>query len=150
MGPDPLGIADDIGLIALGSSVDQACQQLQQAGETAITWGQNNAVQFDAEKTEAVLFTRKRGRALRDQVQRARIQVGGHQVQFNQEATRWLGIWLDAGLTLKVHYQTCLQKARMAEARVQSLCRQQGLPPGLVRKIQVTAVQAVALYRAEL
>ncbi|KAL1978972.1 hypothetical protein VTN96DRAFT_7858 [Rasamsonia emersonii] len=145
-----LSFADDIGLIALGSSVDQACQQLQQAGENAITWGQNNAVQFDAEKTEAVLFTRKRGRALRDQVQRARIQVGGHQVHFNQEATRWLGIWLDAGLTLKVHYLTCLRKARMAEARVQSLCRQQGLPPGLVRKIQVAAVQAVALYGVEL
>ncbi|KKA16155.1 reverse transcriptase, partial [Rasamsonia emersonii CBS 393.64] len=145
-----LSFADDIGLIALGSSVDQTCRLLQQAGDAAITWGQANAVQFDAEKTEAVLFTRKRGRELRDQVQRARILVGGHQVSFSQEATRWLGIWLDAGLTFKVHYQTRLRKARMAEARVQSLCRQQGLPPGLVRRIQVAAVQAVALYGAEL
>ncbi|KAL1980085.1 hypothetical protein VTN96DRAFT_4674 [Rasamsonia emersonii] len=92
-----LSFADDIGLIALGNSVDQACRQLQQAGEAAITWGQANTVQFDAEKTEATLFTRKRGRELRAQVQRARISIGAHQVSFNQDATRWLGIWLDTG-----------------------------------------------------
>lgn len=145
-----LSFADDIGLIALGSSVDLVCRQLQQAGEAAISWGQTNTVQFDAEKTEATLFTRKQGWALRDQVRRARISIGGHQISFNQEATHWLGIWLDTGLTLKTHYQTCLRKARMTEARVQALCQQQGLAPGLVRKIQVTAVQAVALYGAEL
>ncbi|KAL2004773.1 hypothetical protein VTN00DRAFT_3301 [Thermoascus crustaceus] len=54
------------------------------------------------------------------------------------------------GLTLKTHYLTCLRKARTAEARVQALCCRQGLPPGLVRRIQVAAVQAVALYGAEL
>jgi hypothetical protein len=97
-----------------------------------------------------VLFTRKRGQELREQVQRARIRVGGRQVSFNQEATRWLGIWLDAGLTFKAHYLTRLQKARTAEARVRTLCRGQGLPPGLVRRTQVAAVQAVALYGSEL
>jgi hypothetical protein len=40
-------------------------------------------VQFEAKKTEAVLFTRKRGQELRNQIQRARIMVGGHSVSFN-------------------------------------------------------------------
>ncbi|KAL2012391.1 hypothetical protein VTN00DRAFT_5109 [Thermoascus crustaceus] len=145
-----LSFADDIGLIASGTSVEQICKQLQQAGETAIAWGQANAVQFDEKKTEAVLFTRKRGQELRNQVQRATVQVGQHQAPFKQEATRWLGIWLDTGLTLKKHYLTCLQKARSAEGRLKTLCHRQGLPPGLVRRIQVAAVQAVALYGAEL
>ena len=57
---------------------------------------------------------------------------------------------MDSGLTLKAHYQTCLRKARTAEARLRSLCRTEGLAPGLVRRIQVAAVQAVALYGAEL
>ncbi|KAJ5981995.1 hypothetical protein N7451_012095 [Penicillium sp. IBT 35674x] len=51
------------------------------------------------EKTEAVLFTRKRGQGLRSRIQRAEITVGGHAISFNPEATRWLGIWLDVGST---------------------------------------------------
>ena len=43
-----------------------------------------------------------------------------------------------------------LRKARNAEARIHSLCQGQGLAPGLVRRIQVAAVQSVALYGAEL
>jgi hypothetical protein len=59
-------------------------------------------------------------------------------------------IWPDKVLTLKTHYHTRLRKARRAEAQVQALCRGQGLSSGLVQRIQVAAVQAVALYRAEL
>ena len=145
-----LSFADDIGLLAPGYSVQEVCEKLQRAPQVAIDWGEKNFVQCEAKKTEAVLFTRKRGQELRSQIQRAQITVGDHAVSFNSEATRWLGIWLDAGLTLKAHYQTRLQKARNAEARVRSLCRVQGLAPGLVRWIQVAAVQSVALYGAEL
>ena len=148
-GIQALSFADDIGLLAPGHSV-QEVSKLQEAAKVAIEWGQSNMVQFEAAKTEAVLFTRKRGRELRDQTQRARIAVGDYRVSFNHEATRWLGIWLDAGLTLKTHYQTCLRKSRNAEIRVRSLCQAQGLAPGLVRRIQVAAVQSVALFGAEL
>jgi ribonuclease HI len=145
-----LSFADDVGLLAPGYSVQETCIKLQEAAKVAIEWGRSNEVQFEAEKTEAVLFTRKRGRELQDQTRRARIMVEGHQVQFNHEATRWLGIWLDAGLTLKTHYQTRLRKARNAEAQVKSLCRAHGLAPGLVRRVQLAVVQSAALYGAEL
>jgi hypothetical protein len=113
-------------------------------------WGQANGVKFDPAKTEAALFTRKTGRVLHDQIRRATITIGGCQKEFNKDATKWLGILLDTGLTLKKHYQTRLQKAQKAEARVRALCKQRGLPSGLVRKIQRAAVQAIALYGAEL
>ena len=149
-GVRPLSFADDIGLLTQASSVDEVCQKLQLAGEVAIEWGAANGVQFDPGKTEAALFTRQRGRILQDQVRRARLPIGGKEVIFNQTATRWLGVLLDAGLTLKAHYQGRLQKAKKAEARVRALCRQRGLPPGLIWRIQKAAVQAVALYGAEL
>ena len=149
-GMGPLSFADDIGLVAAAGSVDQVCEKLQKAGEVAIQWGHENAVQFDAEKTEAMLFTRKRGRELREQTERARITVEGHEVSFHKEATRWLGIWLDTGLTLKDHYQTCLRKARSAEARLRTISQRHGLAPGLVRRIQIAAIQAVAFYGSEL
>ena len=71
-------------------------------------------------------------------------------VSFNQEATKWLGVWLDAGLTLKTHFKSRLQKAQKVEKRVRALCKKQGLAPGLVRRIQIVVVQSTALYGAEL
>jgi hypothetical protein len=70
-GVQALSFADDLGIVVPAGSVAQACERLQQAGEAAIDWGLQNTVQFDTGKTEAVLFTRKRGRQLREQVQRA-------------------------------------------------------------------------------
>ena len=47
-------------------------------------------------------FSRERGvekgRELREQIRRARIIEGEKEVEFAQEATRWLGVWLDSGL----------------------------------------------------
>ncbi|ODM18007.1 hypothetical protein SI65_06795 [Aspergillus cristatus] len=149
-GVQSLSFADDIGLLASGHSVKEVCDKLQKAAKVAIEWGHDNVVQFDAGKTEAILLTRKRGRELRDQIQRAHVEVDGHCVPFNLEATRWLGVWLDSGLNLKAHYQTCMRKARAAENRVQRLCQSHGLAPGLARQVQVAAVQSVALYGAEL
>ena len=50
---------------------------------------------FDYGKTEAALFHKKRS------APRATVAVGTNNVPFNKEATRWLGIWLDAQLSLK-------------------------------------------------
>lgn len=87
---------------------------------------------------------------MQDQIKRARVKVDGHCVPSNLEATRWLGVWLDSGLNLKAHYQTCMRKARAAENRVQRLCQSHGLAPGLARQAQAAAVQPVALYGADL
>jgi len=53
----------------------------------AIEWGHDNVVQFDAGKREAVLLTQKQGRDLKGQIQRAQVEVDGHCVPFNPEAT---------------------------------------------------------------
>jgi len=145
-----LSFADDIGIVTSGSSVRQICDRLQKAAGAAEAWGHTNATQFDIVKTEAVLFTRKQGRRRRELVQEAHITVGGHRISFNQEATRWLGVWLDSGLTFKAHFQKRIQKAKMAEARVRALCCREGLSSGLILRIQVAAVQATALFGAEL
>jgi hypothetical protein len=43
---------------------------------------------------------------------KAKIWVGNHEVQYNKEATRWLGVWLDDMRTLKDHMKKTLAKAR--------------------------------------
>jgi hypothetical protein len=104
---------------------------------------------FDINKTEAVLLSRKRKH-------KSAVNVGiqiapGIFKSFNQQATRWLGIWLDATLTSKITMiDKMMSKAYRAEARIRSLRGKFGLSPENVRKTQVAAVQAVALYGAEL
>ena len=64
-----LSFADDIGLLTSGYSVREVCNKLQEAAKVAIEWGHDNAVQFNAGKTEAVLLTHKQGQELKDQIQ---------------------------------------------------------------------------------
>ena len=63
-----LSFADDIGLLASGHSVKEVCDKLQKAAKVAIEWGHDNVVQFDAEKTEAILLMHKQGQELKDQI----------------------------------------------------------------------------------
>ena len=97
-----------------------------------------------------MLFTRKQGRRRRELVQETHITVGGYRVSFNQEATRWLEVWLDSGLTFKAHFQKRIRKAKMAEARIRAFCRREGLSLSLILRIQVAVVQAIALFKTEL
>jgi len=81
---------------------------------------------------------------------KAKIRVGSHEVQYNKEATRWLGVWLDSMLTLNDHTKKTFAKASRAENRVRFLMMKKGLSPEGWQRIQIAAVQAVALYGAEL
>jgi len=80
----------------------------------------------------------------------ARVRVGGHDVSYNNEATRWLGVWLDDMLTLNDHTKKTFAKARRVQNRVRSLMVKKGLSLEGCKRIQVAAVQAVALYGSEL
>ena len=76
-------------------------------------------------------------------------RVGNHQVAYNKEATRWLGVYLDSSLTLKEHHRTRMRKARQAEGRLRRLTGQFGLTPDHCRRIQVVCVQASALFGSD-
>jgi len=80
----------------------------------------------------------------------ARIRVGDHEVSYNKEATRWLGVWLDDMLTLNDHTKKSLVRAKRAQNRVRSLMTKRGLSSEGCKTIQVVAVQAVVLYGSEL
>ena len=60
-------------------------------------------------------MTRRRGhrKHLRPKLT-AKIRVGNGSIQFNAQATRWLGVWMYAHLTFKEHYNRCMKKARAA------------------------------------
>ena len=143
-----ISFVDDVAWVVEGEDVGECTQQLERCAKEAQIWAKENACQFDIEKTEAILFTRKRGN--NEPKMKAKIRIGSHEVQYNKEATRWLGVWLDGMLTLNNHTKKTFAKARRAQNRVRSLMVKKGLSPEGCQRIQVAAVQAVALYRAEL
>jgi len=137
--------------VATGNDVNHVVSILERCAAKSIEWASRRGLQFDTAKTEAALFTRRWGdrNHLRPKLT-AKIRVGNGSIRFNAQATRWLGVWMDAHLMFKEHHNRCMEKARAAEARPQSLTKTYGVVPEIVRAIQVVCVQAVALYGREL
>jgi hypothetical protein len=53
------------------------------AGKEAISWGLTNNISFEVNKTEAVLFIKKKGRLLRQSLSRAKITLDGRAITYN-------------------------------------------------------------------
>lgn len=141
---------DDLGFLTSGNSIQEVATTLEITGETVIRWGLANAVTYNIAKTEAILFSPTRSKKVNKETAEIRLTIGKEEIKFNNQATRWLGIWLDSGLIFNTHVKERVKQARAAEARIKGLTRTYGLPSGLVRKIQIAAVQAIALFGAEI
>jgi hypothetical protein len=74
---------DDIGLLASGNSIQEVSEILERAGKETISWGIANNVSFKVNKTEAVLFTKKKGRILRQSLSRAKIALDRRAIPYN-------------------------------------------------------------------
>lgn len=145
-----LSFMDDLGFLASGNSIQEVASSLEKTGETVLRWGLSNAVTYDIAKTEVILFLQTRSKRFKDEISAIRLTFGEQEVRFNNKATRWLGIWLDSALTFSTHIRERVKQAQAAEARIRSLTRTYGFLPELVRKIQIAAVQAIALFGAEI
>jgi len=116
-GVEGLSLVEDLGWVATRKDVNQVVRKLEACAAESIEWASRQYLKVDTAKTEAALFTRRRGhkKHLRPKLP-AKIKVGDGFVQFNKEATRWVGVWMDAHLTFKEHHNCCMKKARAAEA----------------------------------
>lgn len=109
-----------------------------------------NHVVFDNLKNEMIVFPRQRKADLKRRMTEGQILVRGHTMRFNVEATRWLGMYLYREIQFRVYKNITLEKTKHAEERVRRLRSTYGLESGLIRWVQVTVVQEVALHGAEI
>ena len=93
-----LSFVDDVAWTAAGEEENELSETLERAAAAAQEWANTT---FDTDKTEAILLSRRRKHKPTAPPPRG-IQVGETTVHFNKQATRWLGVWLDSQLTLKV------------------------------------------------
>jgi len=147
-GSEGISFVDDVAWVVEGKDVGECTQRLEECASETTIWAEKNACQCEIEKTEAMLFTRRRKN--KEPKMNARVKVGSHEVSYNEEATRWLGVCLDDMLTLNDHTKKTLAKARKAQNKVRSVMTKKGLSSEGSKRIQVAAVQAVALYGSEL
>jgi hypothetical protein len=67
-----------------------------------------------------------------------------------QEATKWLGFWLDSKLSFKTNFENKMASAKVALQRVAGLSKSNGgLSVNLMLRVVVVAVTSVALYGSE-
>jgi hypothetical protein len=95
------------------------------------------------------LFSQKRnhqGGAVKMKV-RVNEDVG---INFKSKVTRWLGVFLDGKHNFQHNHNIIMAKARKAQGEVRTITGKLGLKPENGKKIQIAAVQCVALYGAEL
>ena len=52
--------ADNTTFLVAGTSIQEVAKTLQDIGEKAINWGQENKVEFEVDKTKVILFSRSR------------------------------------------------------------------------------------------
>ena len=146
---DSRGISyvDDVTWVVEGTDVDDVVSKLERCAQASLEWADNNAVRFEESKTEAILFSNRR----KHRQCRREIRVGStHRVRFAGEATRWLGIWLDASLNLEENRRRRIGKTRQAEAKLRRIVNQYGVPPASARNLQAAIVQGTMLYASEL
>lgn len=120
---------------------------LEKCAQIARKWAAQNAVEFDIDKTEAILFVKKNQKRKR----RRRINIGnGSSIQFNKGPTRWLGFWMDSALNFNDHFTKRMAKARQREAEIKRLHGKYGMTPKNIRGIMTATVQTSALFGSEI
>lgn len=95
--------ADDIKILGFRRTAVDFVAAAQREVDNLASWAHENSVLFDAGKLEVVQFL---GRKKEDPVG---VLVSGRKIQ-PAERIRWLGVYLDSGLSFKHHMSTGVLK----------------------------------------
>jgi hypothetical protein len=90
---------DDIGLVVEYGKLGEDTRQLERISRDAVRWGSENKVEFEVNKTEALVFSRRR--EVLQAANNASISIGEQTFTINKDASKWLGFWLDFKLSAR-------------------------------------------------
>ncbi|XP_052750082.1 uncharacterized protein LOC128200503 [Galleria mellonella] len=134
--------ADDIILIAQGSTGEEVERNLNQALAKILNWGNKLKLKFAPHKTQAVLFTKKL------KYHTPRLVMDGTPIEIRDEV-KVLGLIIDRNLNFNSHIRTVSAKALNIYKSVSKMARAQwGLNPSVLKLIYQSVVEPTILYAA--
>jgi hypothetical protein len=135
--------ADDGTIVIRGFNLARICQKMTTALECVNRWCQRNGLKISPEKTELVLFTKKRSRAGMQP-----ITIGNNTLELRNEV-KYLGIVLDEKLSFNSHIQQKCEKAtRIVFQTRNAISKTWGFKPKIARWVYMTVVRPTLTYGA--
>ena len=141
------GYADDISILAVGSTASEAVAAAQEEVDKLVHLANENMIDFDPAKPELLII----GGGPKKKLDTAglSIQVRGHSIN-PSPCVRWLGVWIDSQLNFKRHVQEWCGKAQRVTQFIRQINTvQRGAAPGLMIKAVQACVLSTAIYGAE-
>jgi hypothetical protein len=135
------GFVDDVNFSTASRSILENVRNLEMAGAVAKEWeGEDEAV-FEEDKTDLIHMAT--GRA---DYSHASVRFGGNIIS-PSESVKWVGLWLDKGLSGRKHITSrAASAARVLNASIAVMHASWGLRPMLVRDLVRTTVLPCADY----
>ena len=101
------GYADDIALVAVGPSLTEATNRVQNGIDRATKWASTQGLEFSPQKTGVMIFTRKRKWKQKDVI----LTMYDTRLEL-QDSVKYLGIWLDNKLSYKKHVKEKVKECK--------------------------------------
>ncbi len=139
-GVNCVGFADDIVLIGSGLHLDTVRSNIQRKVDQVVEWGLRNGLQFNADKTEATIYTKKRNKKCR------KIKVNGSPVEYADSA-KYLGVIVDKNLNWNEHIKHKVNKAKKQLFMLRSVLGSNWSPnPKMLKWVYTAAVRPMISY----
>lgn len=137
------GYADDACFLVTGRNLDRVSNDLQEALDGTLAWGQENGISFETKKTELQYFHRK------NKFIEPPLRIGANIITPNTN-TRWLGVHFDRKLSFKEHVNRARVRCRIITDHIKKLNgTRHGAGPGLLRRAVESCAFSSLLYGAE-
>jgi hypothetical protein len=136
---------DDFTLLDKQRSFSAIALLFQKILQACLQWVEANAVRFEWSKMEAIPFSwspSTRRDAWDNDIDLVSSCLQYRVEGWNEEATRWLEVYLDHSLNFAAHCNKVVSKARLVEGRLQSLINKFLIPPASAHNVQVVVAQS--------
>ena len=145
-----LSFVNDLRFIVEEESATKIVTTLKTVSKAVIQWDLKNAISYDVNKTETVLFIKTKTINRRRMIRDFKVKIEFKKIFFNKNATRWLKMFIDFDFQLRTHFEHRMKKAKTTKARLKEIVNTYELTLNLIRRIQIATIQTTALYDAEL
>ncbi len=117
------GYIDDTYILVTGATTQENCAKLSQVHEKMVDWASKHGAVFAPQKYELLHFFRKPKKAPEEESSATvQIQAGGLTQEVHPTpSARYLGVWLDSGLTGEAHLKQAIMKANQQKEALRSI-----------------------------